>query len=138
MELTISSLDYAPNELDEQTPFVVDLLRELPGDDRPDYWLAKARTPLRWLSAGEERRVAYLILAARWQGTRIAAGVASLPVGIAFVTDESVLTDARLDFSKCAYVAIGMAHDTGGGEEVERTPGILTGMIGRVFGTGRE
>ena len=41
MQLTITSVDYAPEELDEQIPIVAELLRELPGDDRPNYWLAR-------------------------------------------------------------------------------------------------
>jgi len=46
MELTITGVDYAPEELDEQTPLVVKLLREMPGDDRPDYWLGELKTPI--------------------------------------------------------------------------------------------
>ena len=93
MELTITGVDFAPDDLYEQTPFVVDLLRELPGDDRPDYWLGELRTPIRWLQDDHEREITHLILAARWEGTRIEPGVKNLPVGIAYVTDQSVLNE---------------------------------------------
>lgn len=33
--------------------------------------------------------------------------------GSVYVTDQSVLNDARLDFGKCVYVAIGLATETG-------------------------
>jgi hypothetical protein len=138
MELTISSVDYAPEDLYEQTPFVVDMLRELPGKDRPDYWLAKARTPIRWLHQNHERSITHIIVTARWEGTRLTAGVQQIPVGIAYVTDESLLTDSRLDFSKCAYVAIGLAHDTSGGKPAEKPHQILGGTIGRFFGMGNQ
>jgi len=39
MQLTVTSVDYAPDELYGQVPFVVNLLRQMPGSDRPDYWL---------------------------------------------------------------------------------------------------
>lgn len=112
--LTITDVDHAPEELHDQMPLVVELLRELPGDDRPDYWLGRLRTPIRWLHEGRERRITHLVLAARWEGTRIEPGVESLPVGIAYVVDESLVDDSRLDFAKCVYVAIGTSHDTGG------------------------
>jgi hypothetical protein len=138
MELTISDVDYAPEDLYEQTPLIVDLVREFPGDDRPDYWLGKLQTPVRWLHENDERRINYVVLAARWEGTRIEPRVESLPVGIAFVTDESLLNDSRLDFSKCSYVAIGISHDTSAGERAERPQGVLVGTIGRFFGTGNQ
>lgn len=138
MELTIADVDHAPEDLQEQTPLVVELLRELPGDDRPDYWLGRLHTPIRWLHDNQERRITHLVLAARWEGTRIEPGVESLPVGIAYVTDESLLNDSQLDFSKCSYVAIGISHDTGAGKPVERARGILAGTIGRFFGRGNQ
>jgi len=138
VQLTISTVDYAPEELHEQTPLVVDLLRELPGDDRPDYWLGAARTPIRWIHESLERQITHLVLAARWEGTRIEPGANDLPVGIAFVTDQSLLDDQRLDFSKCAYVAIGLSTETGGGHSVGRPRALLAGTIGRFFGTGNQ
>jgi hypothetical protein len=62
--------------------------------------------------------------------------VKNLPVGIAYVTDISLLEDSELDFSKSAYVAIGIAPDTTEGEAPARLQGILAGNIGRFFGKG--
>lgn len=138
MQLTISSVDYAPEDLYEQVPLVVELLRELPGDDRPDYWLGELQEPVQWLRDNLPNVIKYVVLAARWEGTQIDRGVESLPVGIAYVVDESILSDEHLSFSKCEYVAIGLAHDTGGDSPVRSSKGVVAGTIGRFFGTGNQ
>jgi hypothetical protein len=137
MQLTISSVDYAPEDLYDQVPLIVDLIRQLPGDDRADYWLGALQTPIRWTVDNRVREITHLVVAARWEGTEIAARVQNLPIGIAYVTDQSVLGDARLDFAKSAYVAIGMATETGSGFPPKPIKGILAGTIARAFGTGR-
>jgi hypothetical protein len=109
MRMTISWVDYAPDDLYDQTPFDVDLLREIPGSDRPDYWVGALLEPLRWEE--KDREITHLVLAARWQGTSIGLGMKNLPVGIAYVTDSTLLDNGQLDFSKCAYVAIGMVKE---------------------------
>lgn len=105
----LTSVDQAPDELYEQLPVEADLLRKLHGPDRPDYWLAKPRKPLRWLQNGSESQVTHLVLAARWVGGEIKVGVVDAPINIAYVVDATLLQDQRLDFGKCAYVAIGTA-----------------------------
>jgi hypothetical protein len=109
MKITVTSVDYAPDDLYEQTPFEAELLRQIPGPDRPDYWLASLPKPLRWRRDGKDTQVTHLVLAARWVGGQIARGMRTTPVNIAYVVDESLLTDAALDFQKSAYVAIGVA-----------------------------
>lgn len=127
MQLTITSVDYAPADLYDQVPLVVDLMREIPGDDRPDYWVGALRTPIRWLVENRVREVTHLVVSARWVGTSFATGVENLPVGIAYVTDLSVLDDAQLDFAKCAYVAIGIATETGHGSKPKTLTQFLAG-----------
>lgn len=137
MQLTITTVDYAPEDLYEQVPFVVDLIRQVPGDDRPDYWVGALHVPIRWLVDNHVREVTHLVVAARWQGTEIAPGAENLPVGIAYVTDPSVLNDEHLDLAKCAYVAIGISTETGGGAKPTPLKEILSGRIARGFGTGK-
>ncbi len=139
MELTISSVDYAPDDLCDQLPLRVALLRELPGPDRPDYWLGALVEPVRWVSDHEGFfEITHVVLTARWQGTSIAHGNTGLPVGIAYVVDQSLLDDDVLDFAKCRYVAIGIADDTTGGRTVMPLTSVLAGNIARLFGTGRN
>jgi hypothetical protein len=136
MQLTVHDVDYAPEELHEQTPIVVDLLRQIPGDDRPDYWLGAVQRPIRYMKDNRELSITHLILAARWVGTQIAPGVRNLPVGIAFVTDATLVEDERLDFQKCDYVAIGISSETSAGRGSRPPRSILAGTIGRGFGVG--
>ena len=138
MQLTITSVDYAPSELEAQCPLIVDLVRELPSDDRPDYWIGKAQKAIKWVDKNIEREVFHLVLAARWEGTRIEPNAKNLPVGIAYVTDETLLNDDRLDLKKCAYVVIGFSHESGGGGSVTEDTTIFAGTIGRFFGTGNQ
>jgi hypothetical protein len=136
MQLTIESID-GPKELAAAAPLNVELVRQIPGPDRPDYWIAALKTPVRVILNNHDRDITHLTLAARWEGTTIAPGAKHLPVGIAYVLDSSVLSDARLDFAKCLYVAIALASDT---TSTASTPlhDILVGTIGRAFGLGKR
>lgn len=138
MKLTITGVDYAPEGLDSQVPIVVKLIREIPGDDRPDYWIGEVKTPIRWVDQNHEKEITHLILAARWEGTRIEPNAKDLPVGIAYVTDLSLLDDTKLDMKKCVYVAIGFSHETSDGQPIEKNTNILAGTIGKLFGIGNQ
>src|SRR5262245_59317802 len=138
MQLTITGVDYVPEELYEQTQLVADLMRELPGPDRPDYWLAKLRTPVTWLDDNIERQITHVVVTARWVGTQIGPGVENLRVDIAYVTDDSQIADSVLDFSKCKYVAIGLASETGGHRQPKKLEEVMAGAIGRAFGSRRR
>jgi len=111
MEIVVRSVDYAPAELDDQTPFVVELLRQIPGSDRPDYWLGALQKPLSWIDGDIHRQIDHLIICARWQNTQIQPGISNFPIGIAYVVDSSQIDDAMVDFEKTKYVAIGIAND---------------------------
>lgn len=110
MALAITSVDYAPEDLYAQVPFLCSLLREIAGPDRPDYWLASLRQPLRWQRDGRETTVTHVILSARYVGEELTPQTRRIVVGLAYVTDDSLLDDARLDFAKCHYAAIGVAE----------------------------
>src|SRR5215471_1261 len=144
-KLSISSVDLGPEELQGQTPLLIDLLRELPGPDRPDYWLGRAVTPIRWIEGGVERQITHVVVAARLPNARIEALVENLPIGIAFVIDASQIEDKVLDFAKCKYVAIGVAADKSDADKPKNSDnkaasiasvptGRLPSIIGRAFG----
>src|SRR5262245_59225109 len=110
MRIRVTQLDDGPEELFDQVPFDADLMRQLPGADRPDYWLGALVRPLRWESGGgAASQVTHVILCARLVGEAIAPGMRDTAVNIAFVTDATLLGDRVLDFDKCAYIAIGFA-----------------------------
>lgn len=111
MKLRITEIDYAPEELYSQLPLEVTLVREIPGTDRPDYWLAHLDKPIFWIRNGTETLIAHLILCARYQREGIRPGVGSVTIGIAYVLEETVFSEAILDFKKCHYAAIGIAKE---------------------------
>jgi hypothetical protein len=119
MHLTITGID-GPRELAEKTPLAIKLIREMPGPDRPDYWLGLLDSPINIGTENHERTVTHLIVSARWAATRIRSGARHLPLGIAYVTDASLLNDSSLDFAKCRYVAIGVGSDTSDRRSAER------------------
>ena len=120
MNIRIDSVDHAPEDLYTQTPLRGRLLRTIAKHDRSDrfrtasadYWLAELRTPLSWTTHGVTRSIRHLVLAARWEGTSIESG-ATVPVGIAYVIDDSLLSSESFDFTQAEYVAIGMAKVSG-------------------------
>ena len=87
MKLTVTMMDHAPNELDEQVPFTFELLRPMPGPKRSGYWLGALDRPLVWIIDNHERQIDHVVVWARSQGTQIGPGFKSLPIGIAYVTD---------------------------------------------------
>jgi len=120
VNIRIDSVDHAPDDLYRQTPLRGRLLRTIAKHDRSDrfrtasgdYWLAELGTPLSWTRDGATRTIRHLVLAARWEGTSIQPG-AKLPVGIAYVVDDSLLSSESFDLTQAEYVAIGMAKVSG-------------------------
>jgi hypothetical protein len=110
-EFRVTSVDYEPADLAAQVPFDGALIREVPGSDRPDYWLASLKLPLDWKDGEAQRAIKHIVISARYSGQSIRVPFPrEVTVGIAYIIDESVLYDDRLDFAKCRYVAIGTAE----------------------------
>lgn len=109
MKVLVRSIDTGPIDLEPQLPFQATLLREIAGSDRSDYWLAQLDEPLQWALPERQSEITHIIPAARAVGDSISAGMRNTGVGIAYVTDISLLQDERLDFTQCSYVANGFA-----------------------------
>lgn len=109
MNIKVTSVDYAPEDLYGQTPFTARILRQMPGPDSPDYWLAELPTPLKWRHDSTDSLITHLVVTPRWVGGVLAPGAHHLPINIAYVTNASLLSDTRLDFAKSHYCAIGVA-----------------------------
>lgn len=138
MVITITDVDYAPGDLYDQAPIVVELLKEMPGDDRPDYWLAVPKTPIKWASESNEREITHIVIATRWAGMHVDADMGYTPIGIAYVLDMSIIEDETLDFGKVRYVAIGLATDTTNRELPRMSEHIRKGYTTRLFGVGES
>jgi hypothetical protein len=116
MKLTITSVDYAPEELSGQVPLSVTLMRPLPSSvpNRVGAWLGVFDRPVRWTNEnGAVVEITHGVLWPRWKGASIGAGARSLPVGVAYVVDPSLLEDESLDLAKTYFVALGLATDPG-------------------------
>lgn len=107
IRIQLTDCDYAPPDMEEQLPVVCSLLRTIPGKDRPDYWLAKCEKSLKY----ENADVNYLVVAPKFVGQEIKKGMGAIALGVAYVTDESLIHDNSLSFEKCKYVAICIAKE---------------------------
>ena len=136
MKLIIDNIDYAPSELHDQLPIIANLIKIMPGEDRPDYWLCSVHKPIRWIKNNHEYQIEHLVIAARWAGTKIKKGIKHLPIGISYVIDVSLLNDEKFIFSKSSYVAIGLASDINN-SSIKPLKNIIYGNIAPAFGTGK-
>ena len=105
--LRLIDADYEPEDLKAQLPCVITLIREMPGIDRTDYWLAKTEKQIEY----NDKVIDYVIVAARFVGVTIKKGCGHVLLGMAYVTDMSLLDDEKLDFNKWEYVAICSADE---------------------------
>src|ERR1700722_18526623 len=133
MRVSIDNID-GPEDLAEQAPVIADLIRQMPGPDRPDYWIAALSSTVTVGFDNHDPDVTHLILAAWWHGTEIGTGMKHIPVAIAYVTDISVLNDQQLSFSECRYVALGTASDISGDRSIEKLTRVMAGHIRGAFG----
>lgn len=105
---------YLPDAHRFEKPMELDIVRQIPGPDRPDYWVGKLTEPFHVIWQDEEKTLDYLIVTAHWPGTVIDSGMKNVKVGIACVTDISVLKDKTLQLAKCKYLGAGIASEKEG------------------------
>lgn len=135
----ISRFDQAAEELTWQLPVNGELYRLLPGPDRPDYSLVVLPRPLHFYPAegfdlervaAAQRvpdrkgrpmvRVHALVVCARFVGEQLHPQMSDLPVHIAFVLDDSLARDERLDLAKVEYAGSGFLSEG----HAERSPAV--------------
>lgn len=109
MNAEILSVDFAPEDLYPQVPFAAELVRRLPGPDRPDYWLAQLAHPIAFAHDGKQHVVRWVVLASRLVGQSIGPSVGRIAIGLAYVLDEAQVELDTLDMRNCLYVAIAEA-----------------------------
>ncbi|MFB6611164.1 hypothetical protein ACFCVO_12630 [Agromyces sp. NPDC056379] len=131
-KIVITGVDSAPADLAAQLPVYAELVRILPGSDRPDYSLAIAKKPIHFHttvaalhqagvdpSAADPQMIRVhddgsadlvvfgLVLCARVAGETIHLAMQDFPINIAYVIDNTQLGDAEVDFSKSYFAAVG-------------------------------
>ena len=140
MQLALRSVAFKTGDKSDDVPLRVTLIRQIPGPDRPDYWLGALEKPFHWTSSSEPEtyEIEYLVLATQWEETSVRSGVTRLPVGIAYVVDASLLDDRELDLEKIRYVALGIADDPDAppppASWSSRVAGVIAGMFGKTEG----
>lgn len=88
-------------------PMQVSLIRQIFATDGSEYWLADPADSFPYQTAdGRMIDVSNVIVSPGWAGQSLRPGFEGR-INLAYVIDQSVLTDEVLDFSKCAYVAFG-------------------------------
>ncbi|MDV3220566.1 hypothetical protein [Intrasporangium sp.] len=126
----LSRFDLAPEELTWQLPVNGELYRLMPGSDRPDYSLMVLRRPLHFYPPEgfdqgrvepEQQvpdrkgrpmvRVHALLVCARFVGQQLHSRMVDLPVNVAFVIDNSLARDERVDFAKIEYAGVGFLSE---------------------------
>ncbi|WP_353510119.1 hypothetical protein [Intrasporangium sp.] len=126
----LARFDLAAEELTWQLPVNGELYRLVPGPDRPDYSLMLLRRPLHFYPIEgfdlervdpEQRisdrkgrpmvRVHALVVCARFVGQQLRPGMADLPVHLAYVIDNSLARDERIDFAKIEFAGAGYLSD---------------------------
>jgi len=131
-QIVITGVDSAPPDLAAQLPLHAELIRILPGSDRPDYSLAVLKEPIEFrttvahleqsgvdVQAADNPMIAVnedgsadvtvfgLVLCARIAGETIHLSMENLPVNIAYIIDNSQMADAAVVFSKSYFAAVG-------------------------------
>lgn len=134
----LSSVDYdqmgggvfpAVEELQRQLPVTAKLMRQIPGPDRPDYFVGRLDQPIKYHpvdgfdwgrslpqfvaedDAGRFVWIYAIIVASLMAGTQLHAGMKGFPVRVAYVIDHTLGRDAKLDFAKCDYISYGIISD---------------------------
>ncbi|WBU37345.1 hypothetical protein [Homoserinibacter sp. YIM 151385] len=133
----VTRVELGPDDLQSQVPLTAELHRFMPGPDRPDYALAVVKDhPIRFkttqavlVGAGVnvaaadpqlytlhedgtvDLQVWAVVVTPRVAGERLYQGMKDLAVGIAYVVDNTLMRDERLDFSKVFYAAVAVIED---------------------------
>ena len=110
VELELKASDYGPDDLPEQLPVKISVLRQMPGPDTPNYWLAKCASPIHWKK--QDLDINYLIVGCRFVGAEMKKGIGNIALNIAYVIDESIINDTVTQLEKCVYVAVCIAIET--------------------------
>ncbi|WP_018127417.1 hypothetical protein [Balneola vulgaris] len=109
--IEISNVEKGPKELMLQLPIQAEVVKQLPGKDRPDYFLAKLESPVLWVdkARGINLEISYMVICSKFKGQKIDNGMKDLKIAIAYVIDDSIINDNLLSLKKLKYVAIGDA-----------------------------
>jgi hypothetical protein len=110
-DIEISSISKGPKELTYQLPIAAKVIQQIPGKDRPDYFVAELEKSIFWVDEKKNinTEISYVVIASKKKSQSVESSMKDVILAIAYVTDESVLSDTTLSFKKCTYIADGVA-----------------------------
>jgi hypothetical protein len=107
MIVVIRNFDGHPPPEGASEPMRVALVRRLASSDGAQYWLARPPAAFAFSSRnGRSHHVSYVIVSPGWLGQSFEPGFDGR-VNLAYVTDNSQVSDEAIDFEKGEYVAYG-------------------------------
>ena len=113
LKFKIDSLESAPSELQVQLPISGKIIRKIPGNDRPDYYLAKLDKTLIWTcDENNKHEISNVVVCSRYKGQNLSPQMKDHAIALAYVIDDSLLEDRILKFKKIKYMAKGLASAT--------------------------
>lgn len=113
-DIEISSISKGPEELTYQLPINATVQKQIPAKNRSDYFIAELENSVFWVDKkkGINTEINYVVICTKKKGQAIAKDMKDVIIAIAYVLDESVNTDTRLELNKIKYVADGTASAT--------------------------
>jgi hypothetical protein len=110
-DIEISAISKGPEELSYQLPIEAKVIRQIPGKDRPDYFVVELDKSVVWVDEKKNinTEVNYIVVCTKKKSQSVANDMKDVLLAIAYVKDESITKDTKLDFTKIAYVADGKA-----------------------------
>jgi len=101
----IVNFDSASEELQNKLPILATIIDRKGSPDGGEYYLAKLLKPIE----SENRVISYLIVGGRMVGQGISPAMNNLGINIAYVTNNDLVSEETMDFSKAEFIAIGFA-----------------------------
>lgn len=129
MLLLIDSFDGLPPGGYE--PMAIDVIRQLESDDGSEWWLGRIQNEISYVKDGHELTIKYVIVAPGWIGMTFNGDFDGYRVNLAYVIDESLLEDSKIDFTKTDYVAFGSGRLVRNHETQDQKMGFWSKIWGR-------
>ena len=102
MKFKLFDMDLGPNDLQDQLPIKVTLIKEyFNSSSESDGWLAKCANPIKY----GDLQIDFVVIKPRFVGVTIKSAK-RICFGVAFVTDNSMIKENSIDITKSEYVAI--------------------------------
>ena len=105
MMVIIESFDGLPPG--GHAPMTIGLVRQFGSQDGSEYWLGTLHNEITYKKDNRTLTVKNVVVAPGWAGASFNDAFPGGRFNLAYVTDETLLHDSEIDFTKADYVAFG-------------------------------